>query len=323
MEIFHKIKMDLNRQGIAPRIPMVQGDAFTRRLDISLFSDRRPWKVPDDAAVIIRYRRPDRTSGTYDTLPDGTSAVSVSGNRVSILVAPEALSVAGTVTLMVTILRGEQRLSTFSMELFVQADCVSGWDEADGAAWIAAFLPSPENAKPGQYLAIGTVDEQGHVLSVQAMAFPGVSNAELDAAIIRNLEEMNLSGEVGGISITHQWDGTVLTVTSASGTSSADLKGEKGDAGPEGPQGAQGEKGEKGDTGASGSDGQDGQDGLTPFIGGNGNWWIGEMDTGVAAGDSGGSGLPSVTTDDNGKFLRVADGAWAAVAVDRAEEAGF
>ncbi len=33
-----------------------------------------------------------------------------------------------------------------------------------------------------------------------------------------------------GISCTHSWNGTTLTVTSSSGTSSADLKGEKGDA---------------------------------------------------------------------------------------------
>lgn len=34
-----------------------------------------------------------------------------------------------------------------------------------------------------------------------------------------------------GVSCTHSWNGTTLTVTSASGTSSADLKGEKGDTG--------------------------------------------------------------------------------------------
>lgn len=33
--------------------------------------------------------------------------------------------------------------------------------------------------------------------------------------------------------------------------------------------------------------------------------------------------LPEVTTDDNGKFLRVVDGAWAAVALNIAEEASF
>ena len=40
--------------------------------------------------------------------------------------------------------------------------------------------------------------------------------------------------------ITHSWNGTVLTVTSDSGTSSADLKGEKGDKGCRGPQGRAG-----------------------------------------------------------------------------------
>ena len=51
-----------------------------------------------------------------------------------------------------------------------------------------------------------------------------------------------------GVSATHSWDGTTLTVTSASGTSSADLKGDKGDKGDTGEQGEKGDKGDKGDT---------------------------------------------------------------------------
>lgn len=50
-----------------------------------------------------------------------------------------------------------------------------------------------------------------------------------------------------GVSCTHSWEGTVLTVTSASGTSSSDLRGPKGDdgaIGPQGPAGATGPKGE-------------------------------------------------------------------------------
>lgn len=43
-----------------------------------------------------------------------------------------------------------------------------------------------------------------------------------------------------GVSVTHEWKGTVLEVTSASGTSSVDLKGEKGDRGTTGPQGEHG-----------------------------------------------------------------------------------
>lgn len=40
-----------------------------------------------------------------------------------------------------------------------------------------------------------------------------------------------------GVSATHSWNGTTLTVTSASGTSSANLKGDKGDKGDRGEQG--------------------------------------------------------------------------------------
>lgn len=40
--------------------------------------------------------------------------------------------------------------------------------------------------------------------------------------------------------ITHSWNGSVLTITSDSGTSSADLKGTKGDTGPRGAQGKPG-----------------------------------------------------------------------------------
>lgn len=43
--------------------------------------------------------------------------------------------------------------------------------------------------------------------------------------------------------LTHSWNGTVLTITSASGTTSVDLKGEKGDDGARGPQGPAGENG--------------------------------------------------------------------------------
>ena len=60
-------------------------------------------------------------------------------------------------------------------------------------------------------------------------------------------------------------------------------QGEKGDKGDTGAQGEKGDKGDKGDTGAQGPQGEKGEDGLTPYIGENGNWWIGTTDTGVKA----------------------------------------
>lgn len=47
----------------------------------------------------------------------------------------------------------------------------------------------------------------------------------------------------------------------------------------------------EGSNGSNGQNGQDGQDGKTPYIGENGNWWIGNADTGIKAqGSSGNDG---------------------------------
>ena len=63
----------------------------------------------------------------------------------------------------------------------------------------------------------------------------------------------------------------------------AQLDNLRGQVGPQGPQGPQGPAGKDGQNGQDGKDGQNGENGLTPFIGDNGNWWIGTTDTGVAA----------------------------------------
>lgn len=64
-----------------------------------------------------------------------------------------------------------------------------------------------------------------------------------------------------GVSCTHSWDGTKLIITSASGTSSADLKGETGQPGEPGADGYTPVKGVDYFDGQPGRDGQDGQDG--------------------------------------------------------------
>ena len=64
-----------------------------------------------------------------------------------------------------------------------------------------------------------------------------------------------------------------------------------------------------------------GTDGTTPHIGTNGNWYIGDTDTGVLAG---GSKLPAVTAADAGKFLRVSSsGSWVAETVANASGGEF
>ncbi len=51
-----------------------------------------------------------------------------------------------------------------------------------------------------------------------------------------------------------------------------------------GPAGSQGLPGSNGLPGSSGQPGTNGTNGQSPYIGNNGNWWIGSSDTGVSAG---------------------------------------
>ena len=115
-------------------------------------------------------------------------------------------------------------------------------------------------------------------------------------------------GEDGadGVSVTHSWDGTVLTVTSASGTTSADLKGDKGDQGIQGIQGekgADGAKGDKGDKGDTGSQGEKGDKGDTGAAGKDGT-----SVTVKSVSESTADGGSNVVTFSDGKTVTIKNG---------------
>lgn len=65
--------------------------------------------------------------------------------------------------------------------------------------------------------------------------------------------------------------------------------------GPAGPKGDAGAQGPKGDAGPAGEVGAAGKDGYTPHIGGNGNWYIGNTDTGIKAQGENGVGITNIT----------------------------
>ena len=67
---------------------------------------------------------------------------------------------------------------------------------------------------------------------------------------------------------------SVILMISLAASSMVACGGKKKDNVEQGPQGERGEQG---------APGKDGSDGETPFIGDNGNWWIGDIDTGVCA----------------------------------------
>lgn len=79
---------------------------------------------------------------------------------------------------------------------------------------------------------------------------PTVNVEDTDTGTRITFEDINGSQTVeveDGTPATHKWEGTTLTITSASGTSSVNLKGSKGEKGETGEKGEKGDKGDKGD----------------------------------------------------------------------------
>ena len=172
MTITHKINMDLVSKGIAPKFDMVQGDYCARQIEFRLFSNNTPWSIPEDALVMIRYRRPDKSVGVYNTLPDGTSAYAITGNALEITVAPEVLIIPGCVALVVSLSNRDQELSTFEVQIEVQPNLSSGPALDGNYASITGMLPIPDAAVSGQMLLVDEISGDGKVRTVKAGDIP-------------------------------------------------------------------------------------------------------------------------------------------------------
>ena len=121
----------------------------------------------------------------------------------------------------------------------------------------------------GKLSSLKTSNKTSIVLSINEL-FDMISNSEI-------------VGEKGDTFIPSVSQEGVISWTNDGGRPNPDpvnIKGPIGNTGPQGPKGETGEQGPQGLKGDPGADGQDGADGITPHIGDNGNWFIGDNDTG-------------------------------------------
>ena len=121
----------------------------------------------------------------------------------------------------------------------------------------------------GKLSSLKTSNKTSIVLSINEL-FDMISNSEI-------------VGEKGDTFIPSVSQEGVISWTNDGGRPNPDpvnIKGPIGNTGPQGPKGETGEQGPQGLKGNPGADGRDGADGITPHIGDNGNWFIGDNDTG-------------------------------------------
>lgn len=170
-EIISKINMELQERQWHPAIDVVQNDRFMRLLELTLTSGGAVWNIPEGASVIIRYLRSDGIGGEYDTLSDGTSAWSAQGNKLTVVLTPEMMTVSGLVQIWVTIIRMEQQISSFALALNVAALAQADQAGTSVFANTTGFLPAPASGEVGQYFRVRAVNDRKQVTEVEAVDF--------------------------------------------------------------------------------------------------------------------------------------------------------
>lgn len=221
--VVHTLSMDLQGHENTKWVDVVQGDHKSRRLKVLLYSGKLPWQIPEETAVLIRYKKQNGDWGEYDALRDGTKAWEASGNALMLQLVPEILEDPGVVMLSVVILQEERILNSFPVEIRVQKnmqDSDSKKIRDTGPYFcVTGFLPAPQTGEIGQILQIADVNAQGKVTRIHAVDMPEGSNGDVD-----------LSGYVQSVNGTGpDENGNVeLVIPEGSGGSGADLLNEDG-----------------------------------------------------------------------------------------------
>lgn len=174
MIVTRKVTMDVLKPGFVPMVYGVQDDAYCRQVEMTLVSSGEGWSVPEGASAVVKYRKADGTGGVYDTLPDGSRAWQAEGNVLTVALAPQVLAEPGPVQLAVTLVRGDERISTFAMLLDVQRGVGEPGAESKDYGYVTRFLLAPETAEKGQFFRVAGVDELGRVTGLESVDLLGI-----------------------------------------------------------------------------------------------------------------------------------------------------
>lgn len=132
--------------------------------------------------------------------------------------------------------------------------------------------PKGDPGTPGPQGADGKDGKDGKAFAI-AKTF--TSKADMSSDGLTDGDFVMIASEVGDPdnASMYLWNGTEFKFI-------ADFSGAQGVQGPKGEDGKQGPQGDPGQPGQQGAPGAPGKDGITPHIGSNGNWYLGDQDTG-------------------------------------------
>ena len=172
--------------------------------------------------------------------------------------------------------------------------------------------PKGDPGTPGPQGADGKDGKDGKAFAI-AKTF--TSKADMSSDGLADGDFVMIASEVGDPdnASMYLWNGTEFKFI-------ADFSGAQGVQGPKGEDGKQGPQGDPGQPGQQGAPGAPGKDGTTPHIGSNGNWYLGDQDTGKpsqgkqgpqgAPGKDGQQGVPGASGKDGDTPYIGSNGHW-------------
>lgn len=225
MIITHKITVDLLSATAQSPVVLMQDDRYSRNLELTLLSDGEAWAIPTSAGAVVHYSKGDGTGGSYDALPDGDAACSISENILTVALAPQVCTAAGKVRLAVELTDGEAVINTFPVTLDVRPN--PGVEAVSENYSKVLGMVADSGWAPEMYL--GT-DENGCVVAKEPY-----TQEQIAATLGKYLDENPISSNYD-VAVANGFEGTQAQWLET-------LKGEKGDTGDQGPQGEKGEAG--------------------------------------------------------------------------------
>lgn len=241
----YKFSLDIKLTQSQVSIPVMLNDTVWG-FYINLIDDGKPFFIPDGCRAVFVAKKPDGNTLFNDCIIE-------KNNIVRYDFTANTTNVEGTVPCEIRVYGPAGRMLTCPRFTMVVDHRVLLDDEVIFSESEKTTLDSiilSENARQQAELARAAAEVERAAVAANA-----AEAVRLAGEAVQKAEDAVLRG------VTHSWEGTVLTVTSTSGTSSADLKGDPG------KDGIDGKDGRDGTDGKDGVDGKDGEDGKTPIYG--------------------------------------------------------
>ena len=149
MQVTSQITIDLAAPGLLPVLEGVQGDS-ARAVALTLTENGKPWEIPQDARVMVRYCHENGQGGVFDTLPDGKAAYSFTGNVLTLTLPAQVWGARGIVRVQAVLVRQDRQLSVFAFEALCEKACagqpqdaytnLSGWLAENAFAQLQGYI---------------------------------------------------------------------------------------------------------------------------------------------------------------------------------------